>query len=221
MLSSSIHARTRSYSSLGAMESCGLSVLWSASVGRLCRSWCMVRALVATVGTVANPNPNPWRMVHGAKVRWLRPLEQWLTLTLTLGAWCGVRRCAGCDRWNSGIMVVLRDHPLCLSKWREAIESGDFPTDQEALEYVARSVERARVSQGWQRLALVRIVVPSQFHPALHFHGDQQPIPSLCWAKFLFSRRALPHWLRKRHTFTIALWFKFEEKAMLRRCDLP
>ena len=48
-------------------------------------------------------------------------------------------RCSGCDAWNTGVMVLPKSarSEVCLSRWRRALESGEFPTDQEALAAVA------------------------------------------------------------------------------------
>ena len=58
--------------------------------------------------------------------------------------------CSGCDTWNTGVMVVPRNAAshICLARWRGALESGEFPTDQEALESVALGA-KARQSKGY------------------------------------------------------------------------
>lgn len=48
--------------------------------------------------------------------------------------------CSGCNAWNTGVMIYSRsdrtDH--CLNEWKQMLLRGDYSTDQEALEHVAR-----------------------------------------------------------------------------------
>jgi len=72
------------------------------------------------------------------------PAEKTATATATwvaLFADCAAHAigwCSGCDAWNTGVMVLARSRTTdrCLARWRQALESGEFPTDQEALEAV-------------------------------------------------------------------------------------
>ena len=59
--------------------------------------------------------------------------ERWLVLFEDCGAHA-LGWCAGCDAWNTGVMVLSRTarSATCLDEWRHRLEEGAFPTDQVA-----------------------------------------------------------------------------------------
>jgi hypothetical protein len=65
--------------------------------------------------------------------------SSWVTLFADCNAHA-VGWCSGCDAWNTGVMVysrLERTH-YCLNEWKLMLLLGDYPTDQEALEHVAK-----------------------------------------------------------------------------------
>ena len=100
--------------------------------------------------------------------------------------------CAGCETWNTGVMLVPNHSPAaaagggsyhevaaqCFERWRAVMESGRFNTDQEALEAAVAEAPRL-TSSASERLCDGVVTIPDPGMRHLLFMKDYLAFPGL------------------------------------------
>ena len=129
------------------LEAAATAAQGSAAANAMARA--QARSRAAQLATAASPAPG--RGAAGAAGAAAAVHAPWLVLFWDCGAHA-LGWCRGCDRWNTGVMVVARPATFaadghagyagtagsagsggsggCLAAWQGLLEAGAFPTDQ-------------------------------------------------------------------------------------------